>query len=73
MYYHDVPIDTVEEDPLSLSGSLEIAPDGSITQEAIGSRLYQIDVALHNELEHHGLMYDLKGHIWSKSNNSNVI
>ena len=73
VYYHDAPIDTVEEDPLSLFGSLEIAPDGSVIQEAIGSRLYQIDAALHNELEHHGLMYDLKEHIWSKSNNSNII
>ena len=73
MYYHDAPTDTVEEELLSLFGSLEIAPDGSIVQEAIGSRLYQIDVALHNEFEHHGLMYDLKEHIWRKSNNSNVI
>ena len=73
VYYHHMPIDTVEEDLLSLFGSLEIAPDGSIIQEAIGSRLYQIDAALHNELEHHGLMYDLKEHIWSKSNNSIVI
>ena len=68
-----MPIDTVEEDPLSLFGSLEIAPDGSIAQEAFGSRLYQIGVALHNELEHHGLMYDQKEHIWSTRNNSNVI
>ena len=73
MYYHDGPIDTVEEDPLSLFGSLEVAPDGSVAQEAIGSRLYQIDAALHNELEHHGLMYDQKEHIWSRRNNSNVI
>ena len=73
VYYHDAPIDTVEEDPLSLFGSLEVAPDGSVAQEAIGSRLYQIDAALHNKLEHHGLMHDLKEHIWSKSNNSNVI
>ena len=73
VYYHNMPIDTVEEDPLSLFGSLEIAPDGSVIQEAIGSRLYQIDAALHNELEHHGLMYDLKEHIWSKSNNGNII
>ena len=73
VYYHNTPIDTVEEDPLSLFGSLEIAPDGSVIQEAIGSRLYQIDAALHNELEHHGLMYDLKEHIWSKSNNGNII
>ena len=64
MYYHDVPVDTVEEEPLSLFGSLEVAPDGSITQEAIGSRLYQIDAALHNELEHHRLMYDIKKNIY---------
>ena len=73
VYYHDAPTDTVEEEPLSLFGSLEIAPDRSVVQKAIGSRLYQIDMALHNALEHHGLMYDLKEHIWSKSNNSNVI
>ena len=73
VYYHNVGIDTVEEDPLSLFGSLEIAPDGSIIQEAIGSKLHQIDAALHNELEHHGLMYDLKEHIWNKSNNNNAI
>ena len=73
VYYHDAAIDTVEEDPLSLFGSLEIAPDGSIVKEAIGSRLHQIDAALHNELEHHGLMYDIKEHIWNKSNNSNAI
>ena len=72
VYYHNTAIDTVEEDPLSLFGSLEIAPDGSIVQEAIGSRLHQIDAALHNVLEHHGLMYDLKEHIWNKSNNSNA-
>ena len=72
VYYNDTPIDTVEDEPLSLFGSLEVAPDGSITQEAIGSRLYQIDAALHNELEHHGLMYDLKEHIWNRRNNSNV-
>ena len=59
--------------PLSLFGSLQIAPDGSIVQEAIGSRLHQIDAALHNELEHYGLMYDLREHIWNKSNNSNAI
>ena len=47
VYYHDAPLDTVKEDLLSLFGRLEIAPDGSVTQEAIGSRLYQIDVALH--------------------------
>ena len=69
VYYHNTPTDTVEEELLSLFGSLEIAPDGSVVQEAIGSRLYQIDAALHNEFEHHGLMYDLKEHIWSKSNN----
>ena len=73
VYYHDAPIDTVEEDLLSRFGSLEIAPDGSVAQEAIGSRLYQIDGALHNEMEHHRLMYDLKEHIWSTRNNSNVI
>ena len=73
VYYHDAPTDTVDEEPLSLFGSLEIAPDGSVIQEAIGSRLYQIDVALHNKLERHGLVYDLKEHIWNKSNNSNVI
>ena len=37
VYYHDAPIDTVEEDLLSLFGSLEVAPDGSVTQETIGS------------------------------------
>ena len=68
-----MPIDTVEEELLSLFGSLEVAPDGSIAQEAIGSRLYQIDVALHNELEHYRLMNDLKEHIWSRKNNSNII
>ena len=73
MYYHDAPIDTVEEEPLSLFGSLQVAPDGSGAQEAIDSRLYQIDVALHNEWEHHRLMYDLKEHIWSRRKNSNVI
>ena len=73
VYYHDAPIDTVEEEPLSLFGSLEVAPDGSVAQEAIGSRLYQIDAALHNELEHHRLIYDLKEHIWSRRNNSTVI
>ena len=73
VYYHDAAIDTVEEDLLSLIGSLEIAPDGSIVQEAIGSRLHQKDAALPNELEHHGLMYGLKEHIWNKSNNSNAI
>ena len=73
VYYHDAAIDTVEEDPLSLFGSLQIAPDGSIVQEAIESRLHQIDAALHNELEHHGLLYDLKEHIWNKSNNSIAI
>ena len=73
VYYHDAAVETVEDDPLSLFGSLQIAPDGSIIQEAIGSRLHQIDAALHNELEHYGLMYDLKEHIWNKSNNSNAI
>ena len=73
VYYHDAPIDTVEEEPLSLFGSLEVALDGSVAQEAIGSRLYQINAAVHNELEHHGLMYDLKEHIWSRRNNNNVI
>ena len=73
VYYYDVPIDTAEEEPLSLFGSLEVAPDGSVAQEAIGSRLYQIDPALDNKLEHHGLMYDLKEHIWSRRNNSNII
>ena len=67
-----MPIDTVEENLLSLFGILEVAPDGSITQEAIGSTLYQIDAALHNKLEHHGLMYYLKEHIWSRRNNSNI-
>ena len=56
VYYNDMPIDTVEDEPLSLFGSLEVAPDRSIAQDAIGSRMYQIDVALHNELEHHGLI-----------------
>ena len=72
MYYNDTPVDTVEDEPLSLVQSLEVAPDGSITKEAIGSRLYQINVTLHNELEHHGLMYNLKEHIWNRRNNSNV-
>ena len=72
VYYNDTPVDTVEDDPLSLFGSLEVAPHGSIAQEAIGSRLYQIDAALPNELEHHGLMYDLKEHIWNRRNSSNV-
>ena len=72
VYYNDTPIDTVEDEPLSLFGSLEVAPDGSIAQEAIGSRLYQINAAVHNELEHHRLMYNLKEHIWNKRNNSNV-
>ena len=58
VYYNDMPIDTVEDEPQSLSlfGNLEVAKDGSIAQDAIGSRMYQIDVALHNELEHHGLI-----------------
>ena len=72
MYYNDTPVDTVEDEPLSLFGSLEVAPDGSVTQEAIGSRLYQIDVALHNELEHHSLMYNLTEHMWNRRNNNNV-
>ena len=72
MYYNDIPVDTVEDEPLSRFGSLEVAPDGSIAQDAIGSRMFQIDVALDNELEHHGLMYDLKEHIWNRRNNSNV-
>ena len=72
MYFNDTPVDTVEVEPLSLFGSLEVAPDGSIAQEAIGSRLYQNDAALHNELEHHGLMYDLKELIWNRRNYSNV-
>ena len=73
VYYHDAVIDAVDDDPLSLFGSLQIAPDGSIIEEAIGSMLHQIDAALHNELEHYGPMYDLKEHIWNKSNNSNAI
>ena len=67
-----MPADTVEDEPLSLFGSLEVAPDGSIAQEEIGSRMYEIDVALYNELEHHGLMCDLKEHIWNRRNNRNV-
>ena len=63
VYYNDMPIDTVKDEPLSFFGSLKVAPDGSIAQDTIGSRMYQINVALHNELEHHGLMYDLKEHI----------
>ena len=73
VYYHDAAIDAVEDEPLSLFRSLQIATDGSIVQEAIGSRLHQIDASLHNELEHYGLMYDLKEHIWNNSNNSNAI
>ena len=72
VYHTNTPIDTVEDEPLSLSGSLEVAPDGSIAQDAIGSRMYQIDVALYNEIEHHALMYDLKEHILNRRNNSNV-
>ena len=72
VYYNNTPIDTVEEDPLSLFGCLEVAPDGSVAQEAISSQLYQIDAALHNKFEHHGLMYDLKEHIWNRRNNSNI-
>ena len=60
MYHNDLIVDAVEDEPLSLFGSLEVAPDGSIAQEAIGSRMYQIDSALYNELDHHALMYDLK-------------
>ena len=47
-YHNDPIVDAVEDEPLSLFGSLEIAPDGSIAQEAIGSRMYQIDAALYN-------------------------
>ena len=72
VYYNDTPVDTVEDEPLSLFRSLEVAPDGFIAQNAIGSRMYQIDAALHNELEHHRLMYDLKEYIWNRRNNSNV-
>ena len=72
MYYNDTTIDAVEDELLFPFGSLEVATDGSVAQEAIGSRLYQIDAALHNELEHHGLMYDLKEHIWNRRNDSNV-
>ena len=72
LYYSNTPIDTVEEDPLSLFGRPEVAPDGSIAHEAIGPQLYQIDAALHNKLEHHGLMYGLKEHIWNRRNNSNI-
>ena len=72
VYHNDPIVDAVEDEPLSFFGSLEIAPDGSIAQEAIGSRMYQIDAALYNELEHHALMYDLKEHIWNRRNNSNV-
>ena len=64
VYYNNMPVDAVEDEPLSLFGSLEVAPDGSIAQDAIGSRMYQIDVALYNELEYHGLMYNLKEHIY---------
>ena len=72
VYYNDTPVDTIEDELLSLFGRLEVAPDGSIAQDAIGSRMYQIDVALYNELEHHRLMYDLKEHIWNRRNNSNI-
>ena len=72
VYYNDKPIDTVEDEPLSLFGRLEVAPDGSVAQESIGSRLYQINAALHNKLEHHRLMYDLKEHKWNRRNNSNI-
>ena len=72
VYHNDMPIDAVEDEPLSVFGSLEVAPDGSIAQNTIGSRMYQIDVALYNELEYHALMYDLKEHIWNRRNNSNI-
>ena len=72
VYQNDLIVDAVEDEPLSLFGSLKVNPDGSIAQEAIGSRMYQIDAALYNELEHHALMYDLKEHIWNRRNNSNV-
>ena len=72
VYYINMPVDAVEDEPLSLFGSLEVDPDGSIAQDAIGSRMYQIGVALYNELEHHGLMDDLKEHIWNRRNNSNI-
>ena len=72
MYHNNLIVDAVEDEPLSLFGSLEVAPDGSIAQEAIGSRMYQIDAALYNELEHHALMYDLEEHIWNRRDNSNV-
>ena len=72
VYHNDLIVDAVEVEPLSLFGSLKVAPDGSIAQEAIGSRMYQIDAALYNELEHHALMYDLKEHIWNRRNNSNI-
>ena len=67
-----MPVDAVEDEPLSLFGSLKVAPDGSIAQHAIGSRMYQIDAALYNESEHHALMYDQKEHIRNRGNNSNV-
>ena len=63
VYHNDPIVDAVEDEPLSLFGSLEVAPDGSIAKEAIGSRMYQIDAALYNELEHHALMYNLKEHV----------
>ena len=72
VYYNDMPVEAVEDEPLSLFKSLELAPDGSIAQDTIGSRMYQIDAALYHELEHHGLMYDLKEHIWNRRNNSNI-
>ena len=72
VYYNDTPVDTVEDELLSLFGSIEVAADGSIAQDTIGSRMYQIDAALYNELEHHGLMYNLKEHIWNRRNNSSV-
>ena len=73
MYHIDTPVDAVEDEPLFLFGSFEEAPDGSIAQDEIGSRMYQIAAALYHELEHHALMDDLKEHIWNRRNNSNVI
>ena len=72
VYYNDTPVDAVEDELLSSFGSIEVAADGSIAQDTIGSRMYQIDAALYNELEHHGLMYNLKEHIWNRRNNSSV-
>ena len=72
VYHNDPIVDAVENEPLSLFGSLKVAPDGSMAQEAIGSRMYQIDAALYNELKHHALMYDPKEHIWNRRNNNNI-